>query len=799
MGISGVGDLLRVSAALQRDLGNGRTHPHGHSRAVVLNSGDDTFTLDGQVALRRHIEQAADTAAGDVVAGQVDGDRIITIDRVIGLGVDILQQGDGRAALRGLSRIDSSLQRVILDAVDLGSGILLRHLIHAALVLGSGITGSQRRAVGGGVSGEAAAGDKDLGALRQCGIVRSLVKDQRGAGNHVLAVANIALSSAGAVERTARDLHITGACNDAGAIGDFEGTAADGDVVVPRCIDAAGNVARGHDAADEGAALDEDRVGLAVTLAAVAGDDSVIGGDQRCLGPDLNLRAGRRTGDHRALAALERAGVHGQAGVVADCHGHVARGLDGADTARALNVRRAVDEQRRTRGRNVVANQIEVYRLASGEHGSLRQRDIRQQTHGGAALGRIDSRLQRLVLDVVNLGNVNAFLDAVGAVRVGGGDITGGAVFFLDRAGERTAGDGDLVVGSEGRLGVVRPVVGLDGSIGAIRLELTAGDLDLVQALVAGAVHDGDSRAVLNGAVILGLVDRAAGDSDRAAGIDAQAAGADLNAHGLGVDGAVVDGQLAAAGEVDAEAVGDIQRTILQRDGIVGVVAVGLDTAVAVGRHGDALEHQTGVVVGNGPVHTYNRGDQTHHGVTGHSTVLHGQRHVGVVDLKRGVIRISAGVGPSFAVQVDGEALIAGVLLRAGGVVTLHDDRLVRLNSVERLVHGVVCSVANLGKHLLLLHAVLAVAVLNRRIALVAVPRFNRVVERTARNLDGGLGSINDAGQFAGRRVVAAGIQLAVDGAAGNSNGRFLTLSIAVVHRGDITVDGAAADRERGV
>ena len=451
-----------------------------------------------------------------------------------------------------------------------------------------------------------------------------------------------------------------------------------------------------------------------------------------------------------------------------------------------------------------MANQIEVDLLASGEHGSLRQRDIRQQTHGGAALGgisngRVNGRLQRLVLDVVNLGNVNAFLDAVGAVRVGGGDITGGAVFFLDRAGERTAGDSDLVVGSEGLLNLVCvvPIVGLDGSIGAIRLELTAGDLDLVQALVAGAVHDGDSRAVLNGAVILGLGHRIAGDGDGAAGIDAQAAGADLNAHGLGVDGAVVDGQLAAAGEVDAEAVGDIQRTILQRDGIVGVVAVGLDTAVAVGRHGDVLEHQTGVVVGNGAAHTHSGGDQTHHGVTGHSTVLHGQRHVGVVDLKRGVIRISAGVGPSFAVQVDGEALTAGVLLRAGGVVTQQSDRLAFLDGLERLVHGVVGGVADLGE-ISLLHTVLAVAVLNRRIALVAVPRFNRVVERTARNLDGGLGGVVDAGQFARVGIIAAGIQLASDRTAGDLDLRNL-IGIAIVHGGNVSVDRAALDRERGV
>ena len=217
---------------------------------------------------------------------------------------------------------------------------------------------------------------------------------------------------------------------------------------------------------------------------------------------------------------------------------------------------------------------------------------------------------------------------------------------------------------------------------------------------------------------------------------------------------------------------------------------------MAFGRHGDILEHQPGVVVGNGPVHTYSRGDQTHHGVTGHSTVLHGQRHVGVVDLKRGVIRISAGVGPSFAVQVDGEALTAGVLLRAGGVVTQQSDRLAFLDGLERLVHGVVCSVADLGE-ISLLHTEGAVRVLIHGGTLDHI-LGGVVAERTARNLDGGLGSVGDAGQFAGRRVVAARIQLASDRTAGDLDLRDL-IGIAIVHGGNVSVDRAALDRERGV
>ena len=227
-------------------------------------------------------------------------------------------------------------------------------------------------------------------------------------------------------------------------------------------------------------------------------------------------------------------------------------------------------------------------------------------------------------------------------------------------AGERTAGNGDIVFGSELSLGVVRPVVSLDGSVGAVGLERTAGDLDLAQALVAGTVHYGDGRAVLNGAVVFGLGNRIAGNIDGSlvAG-DLQTAGADLHAHGLGVDGGVLNGQLAAAGEVDAKAVGHVQRAVLQRHGIVGVVAVGLDAAVGGGRHLDAIEHQTGIVIGDGAAH--GGGDQTHQLAADHLAVLHGQHRIGVVDLEGRAVCIRAGAGPGVAVQIHRAFNGAGV------------------------------------------------------------------------------------------------------------------------------------------
>ena len=296
------------------------------------------------------------------------------------------------------------------------------------------------------------------------------------------------------------------------------------------------------------------------------------------------------------------------------------------------------------------AVQIDGQRLA--DHvADLRRIDVSQQLHGIAVLGSRNGLRQRSIRHTVDLGNVNACLDAVGTVTVGGRNKARRAQALGHRAGERTAGNGDRLVGSELSLGVVRPVVSLDGLVASLGSKLTAGDGHIAQALVAGAVHDGDRRAVLNGAVVLGLVDRAAGDVDGStlAG-DVQAAGADLHAHGLGVDDAVFNVQRTAAGEVDAVAVRHIQRTVLQRNGIVGVVAVGLDAAVSGGRHHNILEHQTGVVVLDGTAHS--RGDQTHQLAADDLAVLHGQRHVGVVDLERRAVCIRAGAGPGVAVQI---------------------------------------------------------------------------------------------------------------------------------------------------
>ena len=82
-----------------------------------------------------------------------------------------------------------------------------------------------------------------------------------------------------------------------------------------------------------------------------------------------------------------------------------------------------------------------------------------------------------------------------------------------DRRRERAAGNGNRLSGVvESRLLLGRgiPGVGLDGRVIALRREGTTGDGDLAKALVAGAVDDGNRRAVLDGAVVLGLLNRVA-------------------------------------------------------------------------------------------------------------------------------------------------------------------------------------------------------------------------------------------------------------------------------------------------
>ena len=305
-------------------------------------------------------------------------------------------------------------------------------------------------------------------------------------------------------------------------------------------------------------------------------------------------------------------------------------------------------------------------------------------------------------LCVEDFGN-HVFIDlhAVGAVAVSLGGEAVRAVLGLHFTGERTAGDGDLVAFGEGvflLVGVV-PAISLDGCIIAVGLEGAAGDFNLAETLIAVAVDDGDCRAVLNCAVTFGLGNSITVDSDLAAVIDIQAARADLHAHGLGADGGIVDGQRAAAREVDAEAIGNIERAVSQRHAVVRVIAVGLDAARGGRGHFNILEREARVVIGDRAGEAGCRRDQAHELRADNLAILHRQSRIGVVDRKRRAVRVLAGARPGVIVQVDHTGGVAGVKGRAGGVVAQKDDRLAAGSlRLERLVHGVVTGVADLAQ-----------------------------------------------------------------------------------------------------
>ena len=139
--------------------------------------------------------------------------------------------------------------------------------------------------------------------------------------------------------------------------------------------------------------------------------------------------------------------------------------------------------------------------------------------------------------------------------------------------------------------------------------------------------------------------------------------------------------------------------------------------------------------------------------------------------------------------QIDGEALITGVLHLVRGVVSQHDDGLARLDSVERLIHGVVLGVADLGQ-ICLRYTVSAVVVLANSGILHHV--LGGVFgERAAGDLDGGLGCLVHSNQAI---VIGIGAQRTGDGTAGHIDPRLLVRSIVIVHGSNVAVDRAAAD-----
>ena len=132
--------------------------------------------------------------------------------------------------------------------------------------------------------------------------------------------------------------------------------------------------------------------------------------------------------------------------------------------------------------------------------------NVLEQLDSLAVLGCFECFVKRRVLHAANLSNIAVRLDAVRAVTVRDRDVAFCAEVCGNNRGIRAARDCDLVGCSEGCFAgfLVRPVVGLDSCVRAVGLEGTFGDRDRAEALVAGTVDDGDGRAVLDCAVVLG-------------------------------------------------------------------------------------------------------------------------------------------------------------------------------------------------------------------------------------------------------------------------------------------------------
>ena len=297
----------------------------------------------------------------------------------------------------------------------------------------------------------------------------------------------------------------------------------------------------------------------------------------------------------------------------------------------------------------------------------------------------------------------------------------------------------------------------------------------MAKALVAGTVDDGNRRAILDGTVALGLLNRVARHGNRAAGVNVQVARAHLRAHRFRVDRGVVDGQRSAAGEVNAEAVGNVERTGLQNNSIVRVVAVRFDAARSSRRRFNVLERKNGVVVFDGAAH--GRRDQADELRAHDLAVLHRKRCVGVIDLERCGVRVSSRARPGMAVQVNHASLGSRVERAARSVVAQQGDGFATCGlRLERLIHGVIAIFANLSK-VSLCHAVRTVAVLS------SGGTFDQIAgrigaKRTARDPDRCLCGVVGSGM----RAVVNRVQRAIDGAARDGHLRRFALDAVVSH-----------------
>ena len=146
-------------------------------------------------------------------------------------------------------------------------------------------------------------------------------------------------------------------------------------------------------------------------------------------------------------------------------------------------------------------------------------------------------------------------------------------------------------------------------------------------------------------------------------------------------------------------------------------------------------------------------------------------------------------------IQIDRSVDAAGIKGSTGGVVAQKDDRLAAGSlRLERLVHGVVGGVADLGE-VCLRYAESAVGVRGNGGILHHI-LDGVLLKRTTGDSDGSLSGIGDSNQTI---VVGIGAQLTIDGATADADLGQLALGFVVTHGRHVTFDGAAFDAQSAV
>ena len=242
--------------------------------------------------------------------------------------------------------------------------------------------------------------NSDLGIIRLCRVIRSSIKDQRGAGDQILTVADLTPNVACAVKGTALNCYITSARNDTGTVRDVERTAGDDNVVFPRSIDTTGDIAIGNNATVEGTTYNLDLVRVTITISAVTGDYCIVGSVKRTIfNPDVSPGCFAR--DYGTFASLIGARINEELGPIStNCNCNVFRRRNFARLfllQSARKIQSTIIQYCGTFRRNSMIHQINGDVLTLRNNDRFSQLYIHRQLYSIVICCRVNGSLQRFV------------------------------------------------------------------------------------------------------------------------------------------------------------------------------------------------------------------------------------------------------------------------------------------------------------------------------------------------------------------------------------------------------------------